>query len=74
MRELSTSEAVRAYGTHPNVLLRLILTGKLEAHKNGDGRWLISKESLERWNRQRVRRAPRCEQPGVAVSALHAHV
>jgi hypothetical protein len=55
--ELTTSQAVRAYKTHPNVLHRLILVGRLIAHKNADGRWLISKESLEHWNRQRVRRA-----------------
>ena len=57
--ELTTSEAVRAFKTHPNVLHRLILVGQLIAHKNADGHWLISKESLEHWNRQRVRRAPK---------------
>jgi len=60
--ELTTSEAVRAYKTHPNVLHRLILVGRLVARKNINGHWLISKESLERWNRQRVRRAPTREQ------------
>lgn len=57
MAEMTTSQAVRTYGAHPNVLLRLILTGRLKARKNADGRWLISKESLDCWNRQRVRRA-----------------
>jgi hypothetical protein len=57
MGELTTAQAVRAYETHPNVLNRLILMGRLEARKNADGRWLISKKSLDRWNRQRVRRA-----------------
>jgi Helix-turn-helix domain len=57
MIELTTTQAVRAYHTHPNVLNRLILMGRLKAHKNADGRWLISRESLDRWNRQRVRRA-----------------
>ncbi len=57
MPELTTSEAVRTYEVHPNVLNRLILMGRLKARKNPDGHWLISKESLERWNRQRVRRA-----------------
>jgi hypothetical protein len=57
--ELTTSQAVHAYKTHPNVLHRLILVGRLIARKNADGHWLISKDSLERWNRQRVRRARR---------------
>lgn len=57
MVEMTTSQAVRMYGAHPNVLLRLILTGRLKARKNADGHWLISRESLERWNCQRVRRA-----------------
>lgn len=59
MGEMTTSEAVRFYDTHPNVLNRLILTGRLKARKNADGRWLISKESLERWDAQRVRRTPK---------------
>jgi len=59
MPELTTSEAVRAYEVHPNVIGRLILTGRLQAHKNADGHWLISKESLERWNKTRVRRKTR---------------
>jgi hypothetical protein len=58
MSELTTTQAVRAYKTHPNVLIRLILMGRLDARKNADGRWLISRDSLERWNRQRVRRTP----------------
>jgi hypothetical protein len=57
--ELTTSQAARAYETHPNVLHRLILIGRVVARKNADGHWLINKESLERWNRQRVRRAPK---------------
>lgn len=57
MPEMTTAEAVRAYGTHPNVLNRLILMGRLEARKNPDGRWLINRDSLERWNRRRTRRA-----------------
>jgi Helix-turn-helix domain len=57
MSELTTTQAVRAYNTHPNVLNRLILMGRLKARKNADGRWLIRRESLERWNRQRTRRA-----------------
>jgi hypothetical protein len=61
MVELTTSQAVRAYGTHPNVLNRLILLGRLQAHKDADGRWLISRESLENWNARRVRRVPKAE-------------
>jgi hypothetical protein len=54
--ELTTSEAVQAYGVFPNVLHRMILMGRLEARKNKDGHWLITKESLERWNSKRMRR------------------
>lgn len=56
MPELTTSEAVRAYQVHPNVLNRMILMGRVEARKDQNGRWLISKQSLERWNSRRVRR------------------
>jgi predicted site-specific integrase-resolvase len=55
--ELTTSQAVQRYGVFPNVLHRMILMGRLAARKNADGRWLISKESLERWDRQRARKA-----------------
>jgi hypothetical protein len=72
MPELTTSEAVRAYQVHPNVLNRLILMGRLKARKNADGHWLISKESLEGWNRQRVRRAPRAAQAAISgPTAIH---
>lgn len=57
--ELTTSQAVRVYGVFPGALHRLILLGRLKARKNADGHWLISKKSLERWNRQRVRKAPK---------------
>jgi hypothetical protein len=62
MQELTTSEATRQFRTNPNVLIRLILMGKLVARKNADGRWLITKASLENWNRQRARRGPTREQ------------
>jgi hypothetical protein len=68
MSELTTSQAVRTYKTHPNVLIRLILMGRLTASKNADGHWLISKDSLERWNRQRVRRGQR-QQEAIASTA-----
>ena len=54
---LTTSQAVRAFSMHPATVLRLILTHRVAAKKNTDGRWLISAESLERWNRERVRKA-----------------
>jgi hypothetical protein len=72
MTELTTSEAVRAYEVHPNVLSRLILTGKLNARKNADGHWLISRESLEHWNSERVRRKP-LSRSAVVESASLAH-
>jgi hypothetical protein len=73
MPELTTAQAVRAYETHPNVLNRLILMGRLTARKNSDGHWLISRESLERWNRQRVRRGPKLEHNAIAgVAEAHA--
>jgi hypothetical protein len=60
MREvLTTSEAVRAFSMHPATVLRLILTQRVMAKKDSNGRWLISKDSLERWDRKRVRRAPK---------------
>jgi hypothetical protein len=68
MGEMTTTQAVRAYETHPNLLNRLILMGRLKARKNADGRWLISKESLECWNRQRIRRAPKPEPQEVAAT------
>jgi hypothetical protein len=37
----------------------MILMGRLEARKDANGHWLISKESLERWNQERVRRLAR---------------
>ncbi len=65
--ELTMSQAVQAYGVYPNVLHRMILMGRLEARKNADGRWLISKQSLEKWNAKRVRRAPKSERAGAAA-------
>jgi hypothetical protein len=55
--ELTTSQAMQTYQVFPNVLHRMILMGRLKARKNADGRWLISKKSLERWNLRRVQRA-----------------
>jgi hypothetical protein len=67
MPEMTTSEAVRAFEVHPNVLIRLILMGRLEARKNADGRWLINRESLERWSSQRMRRTLRPKRIGAAA-------
>ena len=66
---LTTSQAVRAYGVFPNVLHRMILMGRLVARKDVNGHWLISRESLERWDRERVRRAPRTAQVATAEVA-----
>jgi Helix-turn-helix domain len=66
---LTTSEAVRKFSMHPATVLRLILTQRVAAKKDADGRWLISKESLERWNCQRVRRAPKSEQTAIAKTS-----
>ena len=66
MDEMTTTQAVRTYKTHPNVLNRLILMGRLQARKDADGRWLIRKESLERWNSQRVRRGPKVKPDVIA--------
>jgi hypothetical protein len=57
--ELTTSQAMQQYRVFPNALHRLILMGRLKARKDANGRWLISKESLERWNSKRARRAPK---------------
>lgn len=67
--EIGTSQASRAYDVHPNALNRLILMGRVKARKDANGHWLISKESLERWNRQRVRRAPKADQATVDATA-----
>jgi hypothetical protein len=70
MREvLSTSEAVRMFQMHPATVLRLILTQRVAAEKDQNGKWLIRRSDLEVWNRQRLRRAPKSEQAGVAATA-----
>lgn len=67
--ELTTAEAMREYRVFPNVLHRMIVMGRLTARKDANGHWLISKDSLENWNRQRVRRVPKLEQEATAVGA-----
>lgn len=47
---------------HPATVLRLILTGRVTAQKDTNGHWLIDRDSLERWNLNRQRRAQQSEQ------------
>ena len=61
MATLTTLETVRKYGIHPNVLNRMLLMGRIAASKDEDGRWMIDKLSLEKWNRTRIRRKPKSE-------------
>ena len=56
---LTTSEAVREFRMHPATVLRLILTRRVGARKDGNGRWLVQRSDLEKWSRSRIRRAPR---------------
>ena len=54
MREvLTTSEAVRQFQMHPATVLRLILTQRVAAKKDANGKWLIRRSDLETWNRNR---------------------
>lgn len=66
---LTTSEAVRAYHAHPMTILRLILTGKVSAEKDSNGRWLIQRADLERWNRTRRKRVVRPQEQEAAAGA-----
>lgn len=69
MEVLTTSEAVRQFRMHPATVLRLILTQRVAAEKDSNGRWLVRRSDLERWNAQRVHRTPKPEQAGIAVGA-----
>jgi hypothetical protein len=71
---LTTSEAVRRFSMHPATVLRLILTQRVTAKKDADGHWLISKESLDRWNRNRVRRVKPDVARSTVVGLAHASV
>jgi hypothetical protein len=55
MEVLTTSEAVRQFQMHPATVLRLILTQRVAAHKDANGKWLVRRSDLERWNSRRVR-------------------
>ena len=56
MAELGTFEAARVFDVSPVTLLQLIAQGRLQAHKDGSGRWRISRQSLDAWNRKRLAR------------------
>ena len=69
MEVMTTSEAVRQFQMHPATVLRLILTQRVSAHKDANGKWLVQRADLERWNSRRVRRTPRVTtetHPGLA--------
>jgi excisionase family DNA binding protein len=59
MKFVTTSDAVRLFRMHPATVLRLIATQRVEAHKDGNGKWLVRHSDLERWNSRRLRRAPK---------------
>jgi hypothetical protein len=70
---LTTSEAVRQFQMHPATVLRLILTQRVAAHKDANGKWLVRRSDLERWNNQRVRRTPRAAQAAISGAAAEVH-
>ena len=47
--ELTALEAAKALSVRLNTLYLLIYEGKLEARKDGNGRWLIGREGLKQW-------------------------
>lgn len=67
MEVLTTSEAVRQFQMHPATVLRLILTQRVAAEKDSNGRWLVRRSDLEAWNRNRQRRAPKIEEAGATA-------
>jgi Helix-turn-helix domain len=69
MEVVTTSEAVRQFQMHPATVLRLILTQRVAARKDANGKWLIQRSDLERWNHHRVRRAPKSEEAAMAATA-----
>jgi hypothetical protein len=67
---VTTSEAVRIFGAHPGTIRLLILTRRVFATKDVDGRWRISRSDLENWNRNRRKRTrwtPRPEEVGATA-------
>ena len=69
MAELSTFEAARVFETNPVTLQRLVAQGRLRARKDKNGRWRISRKSLEAWNKKRLARRGNA---GVAKEPIHA--
>ena len=67
MEVVTTSEAVRQFQMHPATVLRLILTQRVSAHKDANGKWLVRRSDLESWNNQR--RKARTQQVAVAATA-----
>lgn len=50
---LTTTESVREFRMHPTTVLRLILTKRVKAHKDVNGKWLVQRADLEHWNQLR---------------------
>jgi hypothetical protein len=46
MESLGTIAAAREFSKHPNTILRLIALGKLDARKDGNGKWQIPRSAL----------------------------
>jgi hypothetical protein len=73
MEVVTTSEAVRQFQMHPATVLRLILTQRVTAHKDPNGKWLVRRSDLERWNSRRVRKAaPSAKQTDPVVAEVSA--
>jgi excisionase family DNA binding protein len=64
MPEMGTFEAARVFDVSPVTLLQLIAQGRLQAHKDGDGRWRINRQSLEQWNQKRLGRRRKASKVG----------
>ena|ERR1700682_3147344 len=54
--ELTTFAAARIFDANPVVLQRLVAQGRLQARKDKNGHWQISRKSLEIWNKRRLAR------------------
>ena len=74
MEELTTSQAVKAYGVFPSVIHRMILMGRLDARRDERGFWHITRESLERWDKVRTRRNSCDEGRGCRISGSQGAV
>jgi excisionase family DNA binding protein len=60
---LTTTEVFREFGVHLATVYRLIVAGRVAAHKDVNGRWLIRRADIERWSRGRrvLRSTPAAE-------------